>query len=950
MSVIDDVKARISLIDLIGRDVPLKREGSVYAACCPFHQERTASFRVFEAHFHCFGCGVHGDIFTWIERRQGVPFQEALRELARQAGVTLRNDAEAVQERAQREKRTDLLRRAIDLYHSLLTPEARAYLHGRGFTDEFIDQYKIGFAPGNVIMRLDVPVPDLRSVGLINEHGRDTVWNRLTFPIYGRYDDEVLGFNARAWPDTDRQPKYLAVPSGESPLINERGLRSPAGRLADGTRIVHIMEGDTDTATAVQAGMPAVGVRGAKGLKPEFAEKFANIDIIYVWGDADPVRQNSDGTVTPGAGESLIRRAGELFGNKARIVMLPEGEDANSWIGQKGHDPASVTRSALPYLDWRISLLPSNLTPAEIDRAMRDLIPVLQKAGSETVRAVYVKRLARIFNVPTAAIQGTLREASRVSANGNGHSRTPLADTTIIWEDRPLINPAMALLDDDVMITTVFLDKIVPGETDDDLPRNETAPYIVTSRREVYELTPANALARGIRYSESKVPSYGIVKHRWNPDKSYPYSVKNWVDGGASVSPWDVYSEVVGYFRRHVWYPDPGYYDFLALWTIGTYWYYLFPTYPYVHLNGTKRSGKTLTLEIISELAFNAVMAASMSSAAAYRTVESCSATLLLDEAENLQKRENAESDGDKLEILKAGYKRGGQAIRCTGENHEPTTFDVYSPKVFGSVFAIDKILSDRVVQLTLGRKPKDAEVEEFSITQKTEALQRTRDRLYCLMLEFGATVASQLSDGIHWDGVRDRDRELWTPILVLAAFFDNAHLEEASDLSPSDFLTVRMRELAADTAQERQARERLEQTEVLVIENTLDWVMNGATPVIDNWYVGSALLNHLQNVDGLGWLKSTRQVYGELEKMTAISKARDLGTQRAHGQSKQFRCVRLNRQRLEGVAERLGLTLGSLGVNPPPSSPPPSATAAHDMPLIPDEDESPTYRQQELA
>lgn len=900
MTIVDDIKDRIDCADLIGRDVELERSGNHFEARCVFHAEKTPSLHVYPSHYHCFGCGAHGDVFTYIQQRRGLDFKEALRELARLANVVLRDEPALAKERAEQQARSDLLTRAAELYHGLLTDEARAYLHRRGFTDAFIDAAKLGFAPGETIWRLGASEAELKAAGLVNENGRDFLFNRVVFPIYGP-GDQIVGLAGRALPD--REPKYLAAPAGAAPLLHESGLRDPAGRLPSGERFVYLCEGDTDTATLVQAGLPVVGVRGVNGLQDEFAPKFAKIDRVYVCADADD------------AGLQLVARCGAVFGNKARIVALPDGEDVNSFVGQKGQDIRPLAESAPTYLDWLMARLPAEIAPEEIDRHVQAFVPALLSLGKSSQEA-YAKRIARKIGVTVGPIREELRLAQNGHQNGNGKSNghanghtSGLDATGILWQDKPLVNPAQAIVDG-LVLTTVFLDRVVT-DPESGAPLTATVPHVVTSRREVFELSEAEMFRRDLHYAATKVPSLSMVSHRWSVGADRAYSVKSFVDGAAQIAPWALYCEVVGYFRRYVDYPNPLFHDFLALWTIGTYVFEFFPSYPYVHLIGTKRCGKTLTMEIIAELAFNATMAASFSGAAAYRTVEANSATLLIDEAENLEKRErkNHEGDDDKIEILKAGYKRGGKAIRCAGDNHEPTAYDAYSPKMFGSVGQIDSVLRDRVLALTLARKRDDVNLDEFQSAAVLPSLHATRDKLYCLLLEHGKEINDRIAEGIDWGGVRDRDRELWTPILVLGAFFDDARIEEqgAGTIDPNDLLTARMRRMATENVQERQARDRLDQTELLMLEAVMDFAEQ-ATPVKDDWYASSALLTFAKTQEGLEWVKQTRQIYNELERITAISKKRDIGIQTPPS-GKRTRCVRLGRARLADVARRLGLT-----------------------------------------
>ena len=125
---IEEIKDRLDLVDYIAREIRLEQRGGRHVACCPFHSEKTPSFIVDSDHYHCFGCGAHGDIFTWVQKRQNLDFREALKILARDAGIELRDDAETQKRREEHLSRTATFKRVAEFYHSLLTPEARDYL------------------------------------------------------------------------------------------------------------------------------------------------------------------------------------------------------------------------------------------------------------------------------------------------------------------------------------------------------------------------------------------------------------------------------------------------------------------------------------------------------------------------------------------------------------------------------------------------------------------------------------------------------------------------------------------------------------------------------------------------------------------------------------------------------------------------------------------------------
>jgi len=150
--IVADIKSRLPIVDVVGETVALKRAGSAYKGLCPFHAEKTPSFIVTpdRESWHCFGCGKGGDVFTFLMERDGVDFREALTRLAEKAGVEL--SAQSAREDRQRRRLREALEAAIAWYREVLlrTPQgerARGYLSERGFSDEILDRFSIGYAP-----------------------------------------------------------------------------------------------------------------------------------------------------------------------------------------------------------------------------------------------------------------------------------------------------------------------------------------------------------------------------------------------------------------------------------------------------------------------------------------------------------------------------------------------------------------------------------------------------------------------------------------------------------------------------------------------------------------------------------------------------------------------------------------------------------------------------------
>ncbi len=195
-----EVKSKLSVLEIVGEQVGLRKAGTTYKGLCPFHGEKTPSFVVTPARdsWHCFGCGEGGDIFSFVMKRESLTFPEALKRLAARAGIEV--DERTSREDARRARLREVLEQAIAFYHVVLTQSktgapALEYLHGRGFTDETIERFQLGWAPGGwdqmikmLQSRRNVAVAELAEVGLTSQRqgGRgayDKFRSRVIFPI-----------------------------------------------------------------------------------------------------------------------------------------------------------------------------------------------------------------------------------------------------------------------------------------------------------------------------------------------------------------------------------------------------------------------------------------------------------------------------------------------------------------------------------------------------------------------------------------------------------------------------------------------------------------------------------------------------------------------------------------------------------------------------------------------
>src|SRR5262245_37149033 len=346
-----EVKSKLSVVDVVGETVTLKKAGTTYKGLCPFHGEKTPSFVVTPAResWKCFGCGLGGDVFSFVMQRDGLTFPEALRQLAAKAGVEI--DERTRREDAHKARLRQVLDHAIAFYHAVLTSSkagepARDYLHKRGFTDDTIAAHQLGWAPSGwdtLVTQLgakrDVRAEELAEVGLASPRQRgpgfyDKFRARVVFPIRDQ-NGHAVGLGGRLL--EGEGPKYLNSPA--TPLFDKSRTLYLIDRAKGPIRKTGqavIVEGYTDALMAHQAGFDNVVASLGTALTPgqvALLTRYARrIALAY---DVDAAGERA-GTLGVTALTGLI---GQLQADDSgvkledvRVVRLPDGQDPDEVI------------------------------------------------------------------------------------------------------------------------------------------------------------------------------------------------------------------------------------------------------------------------------------------------------------------------------------------------------------------------------------------------------------------------------------------------------------------------------------------------------------------------------------------------------------------------------------------------------------------------------------------
>ncbi len=371
---LDELRSRTPIAAVIGRRVRLARSGRQWKGCCPFHGEKNPSFYVYDDHYHCFGCGAHGDAIGFVMQSQGTGFMEAVEQLASEAGMDVPQPTpEAAEAERRRLDLGGILEAAAGAYQRrLFLPEghtALTYLLGRGLTLETIKQFGLGWsgegrgAIAADLAREGVTADQLVEVGVMrrdDETGRtfDLFYNRVMFPIRDRRG-RTISFGGRIM--GDGQPKYVNGP--ETALFSKRrnlyGLDMARNGVRSGQSLV-VVEGYMDVIALHQAGFTGAVAPLGTALTDDQLEllwQVSPVPILCFDGDAAGSR-----AAARGAEIALPLITAE---KTLQLVTLPSGEDPDSLVRRNGPgDFQAMLTAARPLADVLYDVLREGVTPA----------------------------------------------------------------------------------------------------------------------------------------------------------------------------------------------------------------------------------------------------------------------------------------------------------------------------------------------------------------------------------------------------------------------------------------------------------------------------------------------------------------------------------------------------------------------------------------------------------
>ncbi len=674
--------------------------------------------------------GEHGDVFDFVGRHllsfgvwnnhDAAQFMEVVRYMAQRAGITLEENINFTKSAAWAERQ--LTQRLHDML--LNTPVALTYVtEKRGWQVATIKVARLGFMPQDKRPLLaDLNLSDnWRTViqkfppnMIVYIH---TQQGRLTY-LSGRSIEGKKHYNPPRDIIGERQPYY-------------NHLYSPQAEQ------VVIVEGQADAITFAEWGIAAVAIGGMQAADELLTRLKEHPRLFVALDNTDEARAKSRSLALTLKGETYL-------------PLLPaDVKDVNEWLqkGATAEDALALLNKAESWLAVEVQQVAS-LEGLERQDAIRALFT--HAAELEDFALAEFKNLIAKIGVKGRTFSELFKAAQSQQEQMEGDDMPEVLSDSI-----PILSPALGFRRDVAMVTVSVIERTKGNKLN-------TQPYLVTSTRELRRLSEEQIITISNQEVALKViPDGSEFLMRWR------YSdIRRYLDG-ETIQPGAVFAAVHDLFKTYVDFRSDIESRLLTLWTIGTYFYTMFPAYPYLALNGPKNSGKSTVMRVLQPLAFNMITTSDPTGPSMFRLIHQTSCTVGIDEAERYH---NPKDPGMQQirQLLNSGYKQGMPAIRVTGDDLKPQAFDVYSPKILAAIMGLEDILASRCIAIPMRRTTR--KMPSFPPDFDGAAL---RHQLYTLALTHFQAVYTNYFERPELHKLHNRSGELWSPLVALAAFFE---------------------------------------------------------------------------------------------------------------------------------------------------------------------------------
>ncbi|MBC6935112.1 MAG: hypothetical protein DWB42_04670 [Chloroflexi bacterium] len=674
--------------------------------------------------------GEHGDVFDFVGRhvlslgawnnRDAAQFMEVVRYLAQRVGITLEENVNFKKSAAWAERQ--LIQR---LHETLLnTPVALTYVtEKRGWQLNTIKATRLGFMPQDKRPLLaDLNLSDNWRTAIQKFPPNMIVYihmeqGRLTY-LSGRSIEGKKHYNPLREIIGERQPYY-------------NHLYSPQAEQ------VVIVEGQADAITFGEWGIAAVAIGGMQAADDLLKRLKAHPRLFVALDNTEDARAKSRSLALTLKGETYL-------------PTLPDDvKDVNEWLqrGASTEDALMLLNKADNWLAVEVNHV-ANLEGLERQDAIRELFTCA--SGLDDFALAEFKSLMAKIGVKGRTFAEMYKAAQLQQEKTEGADMPEVLSDSI-----PILSPALGFRREVAMVTVSVIERTKGNKLN-------TQPYLVTSTRELRRLSDEQIITISDQEVALKViPDGSEFLMRWR------YSdIRRYLDG-ETIQPGAVFAAIHDLFKTYVDFRSDIESRLLTLWTIGTYFYTMFPAYPYLALNGPKNSGKSTVMRVLQPLAFNMITTSDPTGPSMFRLIHQTSCTVGIDEAERYH---NPKDPGMQQirQLLNSGYKQGIPAIRVTGDDLKPQAFDVYSPKILAAIMGLEDILASRCIAIPMRRTTR--KMPSFPPDFDGAPL---RHQLYTLALTQFQAVYRNYFERPELHKLHNRSGELWSPLVALAAFFE---------------------------------------------------------------------------------------------------------------------------------------------------------------------------------
>ncbi len=447
---IDELLAKIDIVNLIDSYVPLKKQGTSHAACCPFHEEKTPSFNVIakKQFYHCFGCGASGNAISFAMNYLNQDFPEAIETLAARVGLEVPKESQPNRSHRKSLPLYELLSKVATFYQNQLQTEglmAAAYLDNRGVSADVIERYQIGYAPKGwhaLQKPFGTHLSGLITTGMLvqkdDKSTYDRYRHRIMFPIHDRHG-RLIGFGGRAI-EKDQKPKYLNSP--ETVIFQKSrelyGLHQVLEAYPKGPQQVLIVEGYMDVVALAEHGFSNVVATlgtATSTYHVQLLSKHTETLIFCFDGDAAGMK----------AAFKALENTLPLLNGKlnAQFIFLPEDEDPDSLVRKEGFEGFNERiKQATPLHEHLLKTLTKSLDMTTLtgrSRLLEAITPFYQKIPDGPYKALLLDELARLSHLDADRIEQTLKvtKSVPVSVAPTALKRTPIRLATALLLQHP---------------------------------------------------------------------------------------------------------------------------------------------------------------------------------------------------------------------------------------------------------------------------------------------------------------------------------------------------------------------------------------------------------------------------------------------------------------------------------------------------------------------------------